>query len=311
MSRNFYALFSLTKRGIKLFLKDRAGVFFSLLAPLIVLLLYVLFLADVQLQSLRSYLMDLPVSDELAGAFVDGWMLAGAVSVACITVPFSAQSIMIKDKETGSLADMLVSPVSRRIIQLSYLTAVFVVSSCICLVVLAVAFVYLAITGWYLSAADAFALAGLLIFSVLSASVLSNIICSFISTQGAHGAFTGILSAAIGFLVGAYMPLSMFPTGVQYGVLILPGTYSAGAFRNLFMRGALNEISALSMPAGEGLAEGFSLTLDFFGSPIGLSWQLWLFAATTLVVAAAAFAVRLMLKKKTYDFASVGKKKKN
>lgn len=124
MSRNFYALFSLTKRGIKLFLKDRAGVFFSLLAPLIVLLLYVLFLADVQLQSLRSYLVDLPVSDELAGAFVDGWMLAGAVSVACITVPFSAQSIMIKDKETGSLADMLVSPVSRRIIQLSYLTAV-------------------------------------------------------------------------------------------------------------------------------------------------------------------------------------------
>ena len=296
MSRNFYALFSLTKRGIKLFLKDRAGVFFSLLAPLIVLLLYVLFLADVQLQSLRSYLMDLPVSDELAGAFVDGWMLAGAVSVACITVPFSAQSIMIKDKE---------------IIQLSYLTAVFVVSSCISLVVLAVAFVYLAITGWYLSAADAFALAGLLIFSVLSASVLSNIICSFISTQGAHGAFTGILSAAIGFLVGAYMPLSVFPTGVQYGVLILPGTYSAGAFRNLFMRGALNEISALSVHAGEGLAEGFSLTLDFFGRPIGLSAQLWLFVAATLVVAAAAFALRLMLKKKTYDFASAGKKKKN
>ena len=32
MKSDFYALAGLTKRGIKIFLKDKAGVFFSLLA---------------------------------------------------------------------------------------------------------------------------------------------------------------------------------------------------------------------------------------------------------------------------------------
>ena len=54
MKSDFYALAGLTKRGIKIFLKDKAGVFFSLLAPLIVLMLYVIFLGDVQLDSLKA-----------------------------------------------------------------------------------------------------------------------------------------------------------------------------------------------------------------------------------------------------------------
>ena len=36
---NAYALFALARRNIKVFLKDKANVFFSLLAPLIVLAL--------------------------------------------------------------------------------------------------------------------------------------------------------------------------------------------------------------------------------------------------------------------------------
>ena len=98
---------------------------------------------------------------------------------------------------------MLVSPIKRHIVGLSYLTSVFAVSLCICFAVLIVAFVYLALTGWYLSAKDVFGIVGLTALSALFAALLSVIICSFISTQGAHGAFTGIMSAAIGFLVGA------------------------------------------------------------------------------------------------------------
>ena len=45
---NAYALWLLTRRNLKIFLKDKANVFFSLLAPLIVLALYVLFLGRLQ-----------------------------------------------------------------------------------------------------------------------------------------------------------------------------------------------------------------------------------------------------------------------
>ena len=40
----FRALMQLTLRNLKVFVKDRANIFFSLLAPLIVLALYVLFI---------------------------------------------------------------------------------------------------------------------------------------------------------------------------------------------------------------------------------------------------------------------------
>ena len=41
---NAVAFFNLTLRGFRIFIRDRAGVFFSLLAPLIILMLYLLFL---------------------------------------------------------------------------------------------------------------------------------------------------------------------------------------------------------------------------------------------------------------------------
>lgn len=310
MNRNFRAYLSLTKRGVGLFLKDKAGVFFSLLAPIIILLLYVLFLADVQLESLQESLNGLAISDKLASSFVDGWMLAGVISVVCITVPFSAQSIMIKDKETGSLSDIMVAPVGRRVIEFSYLTSVFIVSTCICLIVLAIAFVYMAISGWYLSVGDVFAILGMVILSLLSASLISNIICTFISTQGAHGAFTGILSAAIGFLVGAYMPLSLFPKGVQYVVLFVPGTYSAGAFRNFFMRGALEEIVKISEFAEEDLVKGFSMELDFFGKSIDLASQVWIFVAATIAIFAIVIVVKLICSEKNINLQTLRKSKK-
>ena len=53
---NRYALWLLTRRNLKIFLKDKAIVFFSLLAPLIVLVLYVLFLGRIQEDGLLAAL---------------------------------------------------------------------------------------------------------------------------------------------------------------------------------------------------------------------------------------------------------------
>ena len=43
LTDQLYALSRLVRRNLKLFLKDKAAVFFSLLAPMIVLLLFLLF----------------------------------------------------------------------------------------------------------------------------------------------------------------------------------------------------------------------------------------------------------------------------
>ena len=281
----------LVERSLKIFLKDKASVFFSLLAPLIVLGLYLLFLGDIQTDGIKAAFEGAPIDDKLLKSFVDSWMLAGVVSVACVTVSFSVQGITVQDREKGVLNDMLASPISRGIIDISYLISNFVVTLCICLIVLAVAFVYVAITGWTLSFVDVVLLIALTVMSVLSASVISTLVGLAFRTSSQHSAFVGIISAVIGFVMGAFMPLSAFPEGVQYVTLFVPATYSAALYRNLFMRGALEKIDAVLPGAGNGLKGSFSMELNFFGKTIGADMQAVIFAAFIALTLAAWIAI--------------------
>lgn len=273
----------LIKRSLNIFLKDKMSVFFSLLAPLIVLAVYVLFLADIQVDAVKSNFENVPIDDKLIKNFVDAWMLAGVISVACITVSFSAQNIMIADKERGVLVDILSSPIPRGLIGVAYLISNIIISLCLCYIVLAISFVYMAISGWTLSVSDVFLLLALTLVSVVSAGTLSTLICFAVKTNAQHGAFVGITSAVIGFLIGAYMPLSMFPKAVQYITLFVPGTYSAALFRNLFMEGALEKIADIAPIADNELRKAFSMELDFFGMTIGANIQLAIFIAFTVL----------------------------
>lgn len=292
----------LTARCCKIFLRDRAGVFFSLLAPLIVLLLYFLFLGDVQLDAASSALQGLSYDDGALRAFVNGWMIAGVVSVSCVTVSFSAQSVMISDREKGTLSDVLVTPVRRTTVSAAYFAGNCVVTFGITLIVLAVCLVFAAATGWYLTAGDVFAAVGITAMSTLSAAMISTLVCTPLRSSNAHSAFTGIVSAAIGFLMGAYMPVSAFPTAVQYVVLFVPGTYSAGVFRNIFSGGALTELCSGAPPAVESaLREAFTLDMDFFGVTVGAAQMTGIFAATLLIVACIAggiAGVRMIARRK-------------
>jgi len=117
-------------------------------------------------------------------------------------------------------------------------------------------------------------------------------VCSFFRTEGALSGFIGIVSAAIGFLIGAYMPLHAFPDGVEYIAALLPGTHSAGLFRNFLMSGALADLTAgLPQAAYDGLMDAFSMRLDLFGKAAGtdvmalyVAGSILLFAALNLVV---------------------------
>lgn len=283
MKNDVKAVFLLVKRGLKIFLKDKTTVFFSLLAPLIVLVLFVLFLRELQLSSLRTAMAGAPVDEALLGAFIDGWMLAGVMAVSCITVSFSANNIMVQDKQRGVINDALASPVRRGVLTASYYVYNFIVTLVICAAVLAVGLIYLAFSGWHLSFADVINIIALLLVSALSAMAISVFICSFLKTESALGGLVGIMSAAIGFLCGAYFPLSMLPDWIGYAVLIIPGTYSAALFRTFFMNGALEKITAAAPGTENALKEGYSMQLDFFGTQLGTAETYLIFAAVTLV----------------------------
>lgn len=298
---NAYALWLLTRRNLKIFLKDKANVFFSLLAPLIVLALYVLFLGRLQEDGLLSALEEMGVTgaEGLISDFSDSWMLAGCMSCACITVPLCACGIMIQDKTRGISSDLFISPVARWVTPAAYFCSVVAAGLVIGAVVLCVCFVWLAAAGaWLLSFRDVLGCIASLVLSVVSSSTLLVFVVGFFRSQGAFTALNVIFGTVVGFLIGAYMPITYFPEAIQQFTFFLPGSYTAGLFRNFMMRGPLAEIAGLSPAFAQGLESEFSLTFDFFGAEVGIGDMFLALAVAAVLFAALNVLVAVLRRRK-------------
>lgn len=285
----FNALIRLTERNVKVFIKDRANVFFSMLAPLIVLVLYVLFIGRMQSDGIIASLAEYGVSaDDAVRAFSDSWMLSGVMATSCITVPLCACSTMVYDKNRGVSADFAASPIPVWLPSAAYFLSVVAAGLIICLIVLCVCFGWLAISGgWLLSVGDVFACIGVTVLSVLSSSTLLVFVIGFIRSEGAFTGLNVIIGTVTGFLIGAYIPISNFPAAVQYVTLFVPGSYSAALFRTFFMDGAVEEMAkAVSPQFAEGLADSFSVRLNFFGEPLAAGWAAAILAGTVFLFGA-------------------------
>ena len=82
------------------------------------------------------------------------------------------------------------------------------------------------------------------------------------------------------------MPITYFPDPVQTFTYFIPGSYTAGLFRNFMMRGALEAISTgLSPVFAEGLRTEFSLTFDFFGAEVGVDAMFIVLACVAVLFA--------------------------
>ncbi|MBE7076193.1 MAG: ABC transporter permease [Clostridiales bacterium] len=314
-SNNALSLYVLVKRNITLYMKDRMTVMFSVLAPIIVLLIYILFLGDLQVESISGMLGEYGLEGVLQKsdiqALINNWMIAGVMGVSCVTVAINANIVMVRDKMNGSINDILASPVKRWVIYASYIISCFLITFCICLIVLLLSIVYLAATGGLmLSFVDFLSIFGSTILSTLSSAFLATLICSFIKSTGTLAALNGIFGTAMGFLIGAYLPFSMMPKFMQYMACFIPGTYSAGLFRNFFLKGVLSNFSAKLPPESniiETLMENYSIRLELFGTEISAGYM-----ALALIFAIVLFASLLLIfysNKKT-NFFAVGKKRK-
>lgn len=296
-----HMIYSQTMRNLKIFLKDKANIFFALLSPLIVLGLYILFLGRIQTDGLLSALQEMGVSggEKEIRSFADCWMLSGVMASACITVPLCACGVMVQDRNRGIRADLAASPVPGWMPPAAYFFSVVAAGLIIGFAVLVICLVWLAATGsWFLSVADVLVLLGILVLSVLSSSTLLVFVVGFLRTEGAFTGLNVILGTVIGFLIGAYMPLSVFPTGVQYVTLFVPGSYSAGIFRNCFMNGALDNIAQnISPEFADALASQYALKLNFFGTDMP-AWVMAIVLGATVLLFAAANLLAAKFRKK-------------
>ena len=119
----------LTKRNMLVYLRDKATVFFSLLSPLIILFLYLMFLKQNYVDSVNGVISGAGIQDFITQSQVDGfvnsWLISGILASSCITVPLSSLTLIVTDKETQKDYDLNASPVKKWKLGISYLVAAF------------------------------------------------------------------------------------------------------------------------------------------------------------------------------------------
>ena len=263
----------LLKRNIKLFFKDKAMFFTSLITPVILLVLYATFLSNVYTDIFHDSLAGvIEVSESLIRGCVGGQLISSILAVSCVTVAFCSNMLMVQDKVTGVAKDFKTSPVRPSALAVSYYLATLASTLIICFVATGICLLYIAAVGWYMSVLDVILLFADVVLLVLFGTALSSIINFFLSTQGQISAVGTIVSSAYGFICGAYMPISQFGTGLQRVLSFLPGTYGTSIIRNCAMRGVFEEMKIIGFPSEivEKIRDSVDCNLYFFGNKVEL-----------------------------------------
>lgn len=292
--------FSLTKRNIKMFFKDKSLFFVSLITPLILLVLYATFLAKVYRDSFVSAMpTGFSVPDSLVNATVAGELISSLLAVSCVTVAFCSNLLMVNDKISGARKDFSVSPVKKSTTAFSYYVGSLLTTLIITYTATFVGFGYLAIQGWYLSVGDVFLLILDVFLLTMFGIALSSVINVFLSTNGQASAVGTIVSSVYGFVCGAYMPISNFGTVLQRVLSFLPGTYGTSLVRNHTLGGVFAEMQAQGFPPDvvKGIKDSIDCNLYFFGHSVSIT-AMYLVLIGSVLALIGIFVLINLLKRK-------------
>ena len=280
--------FQLTRRHLLVFFKNKVRVMYTLLVPVIIFAVYIFFLRELELSAVRNTLHDLGIAADASltkylQTLVDSWMLSGIAALSTITVSLQTNTVFVEDKQNGVNRDFVSSPINKNVLIGSYILFNFVVTLLICLVYLVICLVYLAcMNEFFLGLVDFLQIFGILLYATVSSTLMTVFICSFIKTEGTMASLIAVFSTAVGFLIGAYMPLGMLPSGVQWVCAFIPGTYACSLLRYSFMATPLAELThyvvgVMQLEGGETLIAEltgtFGYQLEFFHVQVDVGFQ--------------------------------------
>ena len=283
-----------TARNIRIFFKDKGTVISALIAPLVILLLYVLFLHSVLKGTFESNLVDMPITldAKLVNGFIAAYEVSSILAVCGVTVAFIANMAMVDDRMTGAYSDLSITPAPRSVLVLGYYFATAIVTAAVCYIALAAGFCYNAAMGWGISVEDGFSIILDVLLTCLFGTAFSSIVCYFLKTRGAVNAVSTIVSTVYGFICGAYYPIAQFAKGIADFVMCLPGTYCTGLLRTHFMGGFLDKFIDAGIPTdvAAGILDSVDGRYYFFGSadPVPV-WAMYLVVCLTVIALVGAF----------------------
>lgn len=227
---------AILERNLKLFFKNRAGVFFSVLGPLIVLGLYVLFLK----QNMISAWSAVPHAKKL----LDPWLIGGMLAVTAMTTTLSGLRQLVDDQEHAAV-DFEITPLSPFVRQIGYFLSATIIGILMQLVVFCVDMLYFGWTdGVSFTTSTIIKVVGLIFLNAIVAACLNGLLVSLFKTRNSLSTFETIIGTLSGFLAGIYVPIGNLPETAQTLIKFYPGAYSASLYRRVLMDSQLDKTFA-------------------------------------------------------------------
>lgn len=292
----------MTKRNMLVYLKDRQAVIFSMITPIIVFVLYLLFLRGTFIDALENYL-DMAkgfINENDIDMFANLLLLSGVIGSSVITVSYSSLTTIVSDKQNKIDYDISATPVTRVKIIVCYLIAAFINSFIISAILLTGGLIIVSLLGdAYLSFINVLALYGITLLGSLSATTILMILVILFKTTNSAGAFQGLLCAAVGFIIGAYIPISQFSTPIQTICNLFPGSHITALYRNVLLNGVIENMNSSMNGLDNGslatvLKEVFSVNLNMFDNYIMVDGMLWYVLA---IIIASLITITILFNK--------------
>lgn len=228
-------MIQMTKRGLKIFFKDKGAVFFSLLGVIIIFGLFIFFIGDSITKGLDSHI-------KYKNYIMNSWVVAGMLASCAITTSMGAYAVMVSDREHKCIKDFYSSPLKRRSVVAGYMCTGFIISIVMSIITFIFGEVYIVAKGGELvSFVVACKILGVILLSAFASSAMVCFVISFVKTSNTYTTISIILGTLIGFLIGAYICIGSLPNGVQWVVKCFPCSHAAALFRQLLMADGMHK----------------------------------------------------------------------
>jgi len=223
----------LAKRNFKIFFRDKANVFFSMLTALITLAIYLLFLGE-----------NLTAGMDFSNAqpMMEKWLMAGILAITSLTTTLGAFGILVRDRAQKVDKDFLATPISNAKRVGGYLIGTFSVGFLMTLFTYTIAQGYLYYQHSELFTMTEFgAIMGITFLSVLSSTAMMFFLIELFTSPMAFETAMSVISSLVGFLAGIYIPMGSLPEAVRYLGMLFPVSHGASLFRQVMMESEIAE----------------------------------------------------------------------
>ena len=243
-------------RVLKIYLRDKTAVFFSLLSSFIIIGLYILFLGETYSSSFEQI--------GNIHQLMDQWVMAGLLATTSVSTSVATLSVMVDDQYQKRQKDFYCTPIKKTALAGGYFMASLIISFFLSLITLFFAQIYILINkGNWFSFSVYMQIIVILLLTVLMNSSMMFFISSFFKSNHAFSTATSIMGTLIGFLTGIYIPIGTLPEIIQWVIKIFPTSHGAVLLRQTMVNSTMNQ-SFQQLP---------QTAVDEFQNILGITYQ--------------------------------------